>query len=71
MSFDNTLNLAERPAEATDDEKHRATRYVASNSHDADDCRELLQMLGLMDPGFRWADDVSKHHRRHKIQEDQ
>jgi hypothetical protein len=37
------------------EELHRARLYVASHSHDTEDCRELLQMLGLIEPGFRWV----------------
>ncbi|PPK65075.1 hypothetical protein V5P93_004181 [Actinokineospora auranticolor] len=34
-------------ARAETDQQVRATRLVAGNSLDADDCRELLSMLGL------------------------
>jgi hypothetical protein len=33
---------------ATADEKEKATRYVASVADDADDCRQLLDLLGLL-----------------------
>ncbi|MBC2903195.1 hypothetical protein [Streptomyces cupreus] len=33
---------------ATPDEKQRATLYVASQARDAADCRQLLDVLGLL-----------------------
>jgi hypothetical protein len=33
---------------ATPDEQTKARRYVASIAHNADDCRELLDILGLL-----------------------
>lgn len=33
---------------ATVDEKEAASRYVASVAEDADDCRQLLDLLGLL-----------------------
>lgn len=39
----------------TDDQIDRATRHVATHAHDADDCRNLLEALGLIDPGFAWV----------------
>jgi hypothetical protein len=35
------------PVATTDEEKHRAALYVASRAQDADDCRLLLDALGL------------------------
>lgn len=32
----------------TRDEQERATRYVAGSALDADDCRQLLDMVGLL-----------------------
>lgn len=32
----------------TRDEQERATRYVAGSARDADDCRQLLDMVGLL-----------------------
>ena len=37
------------PAPLTDAQKHSAMRYVAGKAHDADDARDLLQALGLID----------------------
>jgi hypothetical protein len=33
---------------ATADEQEKATKYVASIAYDADDCRHLLDVLGLL-----------------------
>ena len=38
----------------TPEEEHRARLAVAHHAENAAECRELLQMLGLIDPGFRW-----------------
>lgn len=38
----------------TPEEEHRARLVVAHHAENANECRELLQMLGLIDPGFRW-----------------
>lgn len=38
----------------TDVELHGAMLHVASEAQDADDCRELLLMLGLISQDFRW-----------------
>ena len=35
------------PAPTTPDERRDATLYVASSAHDAADCAQLLDMLGL------------------------
>lgn len=35
------------PAPNTAEERHHAALYVASNAHDAEDCAQLLDMLGL------------------------
>lgn len=32
----------------TDDQRHRAARYVAGHAHDVDDARNLLDALGLL-----------------------
>lgn len=39
------LHLADIPA----DQARAAARYVAGRAEDAEDCRELLEMLGLME----------------------
>lgn len=36
------------------DELHAAMLHVASEAVDAEECRELLGMLGLIRPDFRW-----------------
>lgn len=60
--------LSALPApEVTDTDRQRARRTVASQSHDADDCRELLRMLGLMEPGFEWIAPHGHPDRRYKI----
>lgn len=45
----------------TPEEEHRARLAVAHHAENANECRELLQMLGLIDPGFRW--ETTDHHR--------
>ncbi|MFI5585972.1 hypothetical protein ACIA5G_13120 [Amycolatopsis sp. NPDC051758] len=51
------------PADATDpftltgEQRRQAVRVVASASHDADDCVELLAVLGLSPAEGRPADD--------------
>ncbi|TKG58876.1 hypothetical protein [Prauserella endophytica] len=55
MSVDRTRNILNKKIqEATPEEQHKASLFVASQAHDREDCRELLQMLGLLDPGFEW-----------------
>lgn len=46
----------------TDQERDRAARYVASNAASVDDCRDLLEALGLLDSGARWV-QTSRNHR--------
>jgi hypothetical protein len=41
-------------AQSHPQEAQRAALYVARQALDADDCRELLAMLGLTAPGHRW-----------------
>lgn len=50
-----TRSIPGLPADPTDDEKRRAALFTASQAYDADDLRELLQALGLLDPGFHWV----------------
>lgn len=38
----------------TEEERRSAAAAVASNAIDANDCRELLQAIGLLDAGFAW-----------------
>lgn len=45
--FEHDNLTAGRPAVATDAERHRAARYVASRARDAQDCARLLDELGL------------------------
>lgn len=60
MSVDRVRNiLGATPPKATEDERHRARLFVASHSHDMEDCRELLAMLGLIDPGFKWVTNTT------------
>lgn len=40
--------------------------YIASNAKDAEDCAELLAMLGITSPklGYRWVTSGSGNRRR-------
>jgi hypothetical protein len=40
----------------TPDELRAAMLHVASEAGDVEECRELLGMLGLIRPEFRWQD---------------
>lgn len=56
--------------EPTPDEQHRAKLRVAEHAHGAADCRELLQILGLINPGFTWTQPVqSGSDKRRRIEE--
>jgi hypothetical protein len=52
-SFAEQYRLYTEIVDPPDEEKQRKARLVcAANATDADDLRELLMALGLMDPGF-------------------
>lgn len=53
---------------ATDEERRKATLYVASHARNVDDCRDLLEALGLVDQGFRWV-TRGPHGPRKKVTE--
>lgn len=44
-------------------ERRRAARAVAAAAHDAEDCRTLLDALGLLDPALRPAATQRRHRR--------
>lgn len=52
--------------EPTPDEKRRAQLRVAEHAKDADECLELLRMIGLIDSGFHWVIDPSQHGKSKK-----
>lgn len=49
MSLDehNSLTASHGPVTTTPEQRRRARRFVASRALDANDCRELLEALGL------------------------
>lgn len=51
---------AELPAE----QLHSASLHVAGNARDAEDCRMLLDMLGLLDTPIRSSSRIRRQHAR-------
>jgi hypothetical protein len=50
------------------DDRRKAALRVAAAAQSPDDCRDLLQALGLVDQGFRWVGD-RYHGTRRKVTE--
>lgn len=55
-----------RQRSSTDDQRRKAALYVCHRACDVDDARDLLEALGLVDPGFRWRTD-RPHGPRKKV----
>lgn len=53
---------------SSDENRRKAALYVAHRARDADDARELLLALGLLEPGFRWTTG-NPHGPRRKVTE--
>lgn len=54
--------------EPTPYEVDMAKRRVAERAVDADECLELMRMLGLVDPGFEWVSRIgSSQDKRRKV----
>lgn len=57
-----------RQRSSSDENRRKAALYVAHRARDADDARELLLALGLLEPGFRWTTG-NPHGPRKKVTE--
>lgn len=53
-------------------ERRKAALFVAGQARDVDDCRELLEALGLIDGGVRWERSITNYgtnSRSRKVQQ--
>lgn len=52
---DRTRNTLGASEEATPEQQYLAAQAVASHALNPEDCRELMQMLGLIEPDHQWV----------------